>query len=65
MTKQFNIGDRVLTPGGKGRVVYRRMAPPDYSEVAAYSVFLDNVNEQLLRPTSIYPADQISEETGD
>lgn len=37
----FTQGDRVLTPQGLGEVVYRRMAPPDYREAAAYSVRLD------------------------
>lgn len=37
----FDTGDRVNTTLGPGRVVYRRMKPPNYSEVDAYSVKLD------------------------
>lgn len=51
---QFERFDRVLTPGGKGRINYKRMEPPNYSKVAAYSVILDST----ATPT-IYPADQV------
>lgn len=37
----FEKGDRVMTPGGVGTVYFKRMAPPNYSEVEAYSVKLD------------------------
>lgn len=60
----FKQGDRVeVQIGGVGKwragtVRYRRMAPPDYREVAAYSVRLD---EKLSRPgydgTLVKPAD--------
>jgi hypothetical protein len=42
---EFQSGDRVLTPYGAGEVVYRRMAPPSYTEVASYSVRLDSKRE--------------------
>ena len=34
----FEPGDLVETPSGVGRVAYRRMAPPTYATVEAYSV---------------------------
>jgi hypothetical protein len=41
MKEIFEPGDEVMTPGGSGRVAYKRMAPPTYSEVDVYSVRLD------------------------
>jgi hypothetical protein len=38
---EFDKGDRVMTHLGAGTVVYKRMAPPTYSEVDVYSVCLD------------------------
>ena len=40
--KQYDVGDKVLTPCGIGTVQYKRMKPP-YSEVYAYSVALDAI----------------------
>lgn len=37
----FHQGDRVITKLGTGRVVYQRMAPPNYTEAFAVSVMLD------------------------
>lgn len=39
--EEFGKGDRVITPGGPGEVVYKRMKPPTYGEVDVYSVCLD------------------------
>jgi hypothetical protein len=38
----FNIKDRVITPHGAGYVLYVRMQGPNYTEVAAYSICLDD-----------------------
>lgn len=37
----FERGDRVDTKFGPGSVVYIRMAPPNFSDVEAVSVYLD------------------------
>lgn len=41
----FDRGDRVSTPDGFGTVQYRRMLPPNYSDVEVYSVRLDRKAE--------------------
>jgi len=38
---RFEIGERVTTPLGSGRVVFQRMAPPTYARPEAVSVKLD------------------------
>jgi hypothetical protein len=54
----FETGDRVLTPCGPGTVVSKRMSPPDYSQVASYSVKVDvNANNPIYVGT-VYSADQ-------
>lgn len=58
----FNQGDRVMTPGGAGEVVYKRMAAPDYTHVAAYSVKLDHARHNPLYTGSLYPANEVKEE---
>lgn len=68
MSKVFDKGDRVMTPGGPGEVVYKRMAPPTYSEVEVYSVCLDAkkaASEQPPFPSytgTIYKAEMVTEE---
>lgn len=57
----FDKGDRVTTPGGPGKVVYRRMKPPTYSEVDVYSVKLDTT-ENPSYYGSLYPADKVEKE---
>lgn len=57
----FTKHTSVMTPGGKGKIVYARMAPPDYSEVAVYSVLLDNANHYANYSGSIYPAEDVKE----
>lgn len=57
----FNKGDRVRCPGGNGTVVYKRMAAPDYNEVAVYSVRLDNGYYPCPETGgSIYPAKEVN-----
>jgi hypothetical protein len=56
----FEKGDIVMTPGGKGKVVYKRMAASNYSEVAFYSVSLDSSSHNPLYTGSIYPAREVS-----
>jgi hypothetical protein len=46
----FDRGSRVTTPEGTGTVLYRRMRPPDYSEVEVYSVCLDSKKAESERP---------------
>lgn len=47
---EFDKGDRVMTHLGPGSVVYKRMAPPTFSEVEAYSVFLDHKKSESEKP---------------
>jgi hypothetical protein len=42
MAQEFDVGDRVITPGGTGKVAYWRFGFPDFSEVVAYGVILDS-----------------------
>jgi hypothetical protein len=59
MNTQFNAGDRVQTKYGDGTVVSKRMAAPDYCEVAAYSVCLDHCADRpgysgtIVRPSEL------------
>lgn len=58
----FEKGDVVITPGGQGTVVYRRMAAPDYNTVAAYSVKLDRASNDPTSSASlatIYSAEDV------
>lgn len=59
----LDAGDRVTTPGGPGSVVYRRMAPPSYSEAAVYSVRLDSRAGDPRYSGTIYPAGQVKAES--
>lgn len=62
----FEERDRVMTPEGAGSIVYRRMAPPNYNEVEAYSVCLDSKKEASEKPPfasytgTVYPAEKVS-----
>lgn len=64
----FDKGNRVVTPGGPGKIVYRRMAPPTYTEVEVYSVYLDSKKAENEKPPfpsytgTIYPAAQVRPE---
>lgn len=58
----FRDGDRVRTPDGAGRVVYRRLAPPDFGTVAAYSVHLDVRGEDQGYCGSVYAAADVQAE---
>lgn len=42
----LRVGDRVSTPHGPGTLAYERMAPPDYTRPAAFSVRLDAKADQ-------------------
>lgn len=46
----FDMGDRVVTPYGSGRVRSRRMLGPTYTEVASYSILLDEKVEATKHP---------------
>lgn len=48
--RDFDKGDRVMTHLGPGTVVYKRMAPPSFSEVEVYSVCLDSKKEASEKP---------------
>ena len=58
---EFDRGDRVLTPYGKGTVAYKRMGPPTYSKAIAYSVVLDNRKNEIGYSSMVIPADNIFE----
>jgi hypothetical protein len=53
-------GQRVVTPGGPGTIVYVRMQPPLYVIPAAVSVYLDRKRGKLGYTGTIYPAEKIS-----
>ena len=55
----FDQGDRVITTSGPGTVVYRMMEPPDFINVIAYSVKVDNISRQGYTGT-IFPANDVS-----
>lgn len=63
----FDKGDRVNTPNGPGSVIYKRMAGPDYTRVAMYSVCLDYRKAESEQPPfpnysgSAFPAEEITE----
>lgn len=67
MKKQFDKGDRVNTSLGAGTIVYKRMAPPNYSVAEAYSVCLDSKKAASELPPfpsytgTMLPADQVAE----
>ena len=54
----FETGDRVITPGGLGNVVYKRMSAPGYNTVAAYCVKLDAAIYNHDQD-SVYPAKDV------
>lgn len=65
----FDKGDRVNTPQGPGKVVYRRMDHlGDINQVAAYSVALDHKVEACNHPPfpsysgTIFPAGEVKPE---
>ena len=58
----FDKGQRVVTPGGAGEVVYKRMAPPTYAEVDVYSVKLDARKGDPTYSGTIYKANQVQKE---
>jgi hypothetical protein len=62
MAETLEAGDRCSCPGGLGTIVYKRMAAPDYTHVAVYSVKLDNGVYTNGTTGSIYPASEVSAE---
>lgn len=55
MSKQeFDVGDRVITPGGPGKVVYWRFGSPDFSQVVAYGVLLDSKKDTYGYNGTVY-----------
>jgi len=50
---------RVKTPRGYGTIVYVRMRPPEYSEVAAASVKLDDKDGQFGYCGTMFSVDEI------
>jgi hypothetical protein len=66
MRPQFSTGDRVQTKYGDGTVVSKRMAAPDYSEAAAYSVCLDHCADRAgYSGTIVAPCDLQAFESSD
>jgi hypothetical protein len=61
----FDKDDRVMTTKGAGIVAYRRMRAPEYSEVEAYSIALDDKVEATKHPPfpsytgTILPAEDV------
>lgn len=60
--KVYEAQERVITPEGPGTVIYKRMKPPEYSEVAAYSVKLDSRKDHPNYHGTIYAPDQLKPE---
>lgn len=58
----YDKGDRVITPHGPGSVVYKRMAPPTFSEVAVYSVKLDSHKGEPSYSGTIFQAEHVKKE---
>lgn len=64
----FEKGDRVNTPMGTGKVLYKRMKGPEYSEVSAYCVLLDKEVDKMMMPPfpsysgTIFAADKVEKE---
>jgi hypothetical protein len=64
----FDKDQHVITPLGSGVVVYALYNPPDYTEVAAYSVMVFSKFEASLLPPypnyhgTIFPAEQVKPE---
>ena len=56
----FETGDEVMTPGGKGKVLYRRMMSSNLTKVAVYSVKLDSVDtDTSLSNGTTYHANEV------
>lgn len=60
----MRAGDRVNTPRGPGEVVFVRMAPPDFSKIAAVSMRLDSRNLDRGYTGTMFSVDLVSPETG-
>ena len=66
----FDKGSRVRTSLGNGRVMYQRLAPPDYSTPQSYCVYLDSKEAESLLPPfplytgTIFPAIEVEPEDG-
>lgn len=58
----FSQGDRVIANGKSGRVAFIRYAPPDFSQVDAVSVILDERKHDPRYKGSIFPAEQVQKE---
>jgi hypothetical protein len=59
----FDRGDRVITPGGTGSIIFKRMKPPTFGEVDVYSVRLDSrAKEDPFYSGTIYEAEMVKEE---
>lgn len=55
----FETGDQVMTPGGAGTVIYKRMKSPDYIEVSIYSIRLDCKKDDPNYTGSTYSVGEI------
>jgi hypothetical protein len=55
----FGKGDRVLTPGGEGDIIFRRMKPPRKVEVQSYCVKLYSKAKNPVYSGTIYPAKDV------
>lgn len=63
MSKQeFDVGDRVITPHGAGKVVFWRFGSPDFSQVVAYGVLLDSKKDQYNYSGTVYPYKDVKPE---
>lgn len=60
--QKFEVGDRVSTPAGVGKVVFWRFGSPDYSQVVAYGVLLDSKRDQYTYSGTIFPYNDVKEE---
>lgn len=57
----FEKGHPVITPLGKGIVVFCRMAAPNYSVAAAYSVRLDSRKHEPQYTGTMFSVNEVSD----
>jgi hypothetical protein len=57
----FDSGDTVMTPKGKGVVAYKRMAPPTYAVAECYSVKLEDKKDDPNYTGTVFPASEVTE----
>jgi hypothetical protein len=60
LTEPLREGAEVTTPRGRGIVLYVRMAPPDYTQIAAVSVYLEREEHRPDYAGTIFSVEQVT-----